>query len=157
MKPRATILSNIRLRIEDQFSIKAADPAQRWFRDVWRRPWRPLNPLRPACTIVDVGQVNNEQTDEDVSSRTRTLSYHLVIDLAENWDRQTLSEDWSDRVELIHVSLENWLKAGPGLISHKYLNDDPLEVLLKSGQTESVWIVQMEAQYFINVGLPDKS
>ena len=155
MSFRSDILSGIRDRVEDRFDVTNGSDLK-LFRSVWRRAWRPGNKVRPACTVVDRGQRNAGRDDPD-ASKDVLLSYHLMIDLKEQWDRQTPYEDWSDNVQGIIEALQNWLPVGCGVVTHDYVDDDPWEVELAHGAREEVWLIAMEVGYILDVEGRDRT
>lgn len=141
---RTLILDQTRERIEAHYGATDGTK-EKLFRQVWRRPWLPGNTIRPACTVVDDGQ--RKEDFSDVLYRDLMLRINLVIDLAENWERQAAMQDWSDRIQDIIVDLVNWMPPGCGVERFEYVDDDPLDVLLQNAKAESVWIVRFEVKY----------
>lgn len=154
MKQRTKILTDVAVRLNDKFNLATGSDIQ-LFRSVRRGAWRPGNAIRPALTVVDDGQAIESPNDEE--GRMLTLRYKIVIDLAENWDRQTPMEDWSDRVETIWVCLQNWMVVGTGMLRHDYISDDPFDVIVAQGKSETIWVIEMEARYVADVGDMDKA
>lgn len=141
---RTLILDETRKRIDDHFNATGGS-VERLFRNTWRRPWMPGNIVRPSCTVVDDGQ--RKEDDSDVTCRDLIVKIRLVIDLAENWERQQPFVDWSDRVQKIIKDLVNWMPPGCGVERFEYISDDPIDVLLAAGKSESIWIIEFEVKY----------
>ena len=141
---RTKILDLTRDRIEAHFGATAGT-IEKLFRNTWRRPWRPGNTVRPACTVVDDGQ--RKEGDSDVPCRDLVVRPKLVIDLAENWERQAKMQDWSDSIQKIIIDLVNWMPPGCGVERYEYTDDDPFEALLQNGKSESIWVVMFEVKY----------
>jgi hypothetical protein len=141
---RTSILDLTRTRVDDGFNSTGGSEA-RLFRNTWRRPWLPGNIIRPACTIVDDGQ--RKEGDSDTTCRDLIVKPKLVIDLAENWERQEPLQDWSDSVQKIIKHLVNWMPPGCGVERYEYIDDDPLDVLLQAGTSESIWVIRFEVKY----------
>jgi len=141
---RTSILDQIRVRIEAHFGVTAGT-ILKLFRNTWRRPWMPGNTVRPSCTVVDDGQ--RKEADSDNTCRDLTVKIRLVIDLAENWERQQSIEDWTDIVQKIIKDLVNWFPPGCGVERLEYISDDPFDVLLQGAKAESVWIIEFEVKY----------
>jgi len=151
--PRTNILKAVRLRIANNYGPRTA---HNWFRGVWRKPWQPGNKQRAACWVIDDGQRKAMSSGDAETEKQYVLSYKLIIDLKENWDRQKPFEDWTDHIQTMVVNLQNWLPPYC-LIRNDYIADDPFDVVLSSGAVESVWMVEMEVEYATAVGNLGKS
>lgn len=141
---RTLILDQTRDRMEAHWGATGGTK-EKLFRNVWRRPWLPGNTIRPACTVVDDGQ--RKESDSDMTYRDLLLRLKLVIDLAENWERQAPLQDWSDRIQNIIIDLVNWMPPGCGAERFEYVDDDPFDVLLQATKSESIWVVMFEVKY----------
>lgn len=150
---RALILSDVTDRIAAKFGPQTRNS---WFRWVRRGPWTPGGQNLPGLTVVDDGQEKAIPKGDAEDSKQYILRYQLVIDLAADWGRQDETQDWSDRVEDIWKHLQNWLPAR-GLIRHDYVRDDPVDVYVGQAKVGSVWIVELEAEYFREVGELEKT
>jgi len=147
------ILSAIKERLNQKFGPGGDE--EEIFRAVWRRPWKPGNTVRPALTVVDDGQMKTDGNPED--SKDVVLKIKLMLDLAANWDREAAQDTWSPRIQAIVESLINWLPTGAiGVTRLDYLSDDPLDVLIPDGKSESIWVIEFECTYFLDVETRDR-
>lgn len=150
---RALILDGAKSRINTAYG--PAGISAHWFRNVWRRPWAPGNQVRPALTVVDGGQQQlSDPQNED--TKEYELTFQTVLDLEADWSREKSEQDWSDRVEALKVLIQNWLPAY-GVLEMNYRNDEPVEVVLQAGKVEAIWVIEFTARYFCEVGVFGKS
>lgn len=147
-RTRTQIKQNIGELIEQKFSLAKGTDGQ-WFRQIKVGPWQPGNKTRPAATVVDYGGSRDGKNDSD-TTKSRTLKIHVVLDLNDQFDREAKVADWSDRIEQISLALQNY-RAGAGVTRMDYIADDPFEVLLGNGASEQIWVLEFEADYFVEV------
>ena len=145
---RTLIKQNLGKEINRLFGRSAGTLGQ-WFRSVRVGPWQPASKVRPACTVVDNGAKKGGQ-DDSGTTKGRVLAVHLVLDIESEGDKEKTVADWSDRVALIDQSLQNFKPAG-GLRRFDYISDDPYEVILTSGSSQQIWMMEFEAEYWIEV------
>ena len=149
---RTTILDAAKTALDGWYGPSGSE--DRIFRKVWRRAWRPNNSVRPAATIVDNGQKRVENED-DAESEIFAVAWVIVIDLAENWDRQDPYTEWSDYIADIIKKFHNWCGAGCGEFNTTYVSDDPFDVLLVDGASKEIWTIEFETQYIAEVNAID--
>ncbi|MCE5257008.1 MAG: hypothetical protein LLF89_09210 [Spirochaetaceae bacterium] len=148
VRTRTQIKQNVGELLDAKFSLAKGSDGQ-WFRQIKVGPWTPGNKVRPAATVVDFGGSKDDKNDSD-TTKGRTLKLHVVLDLVDQFDRENKAADWSDRVEQIALAIQNY-RAGAGVTRMDYVNDDPFEVLLVGGASEQIWVIEFEADYFVEV------
>lgn len=144
---RTLILDNVKARIQRLYGPEGT--TGQWLRDVYRGPWILGREIRPYCTISDFGGKRSERNNSD-TQKNRVLSFHAILGLNENWERVDKVQDWSDRVAQIAESIQNY-KAAAGMKRLDYISDDPFEVVLESGASEAIWIIEFEAEYWVDI------
>ena len=130
------------------------------FRFIRRGAWRPGNPIRPGLTIIDDGQeitfneLDDEKNDDgQTGSSDATLKIKIVLDLAENWDREQPNRDWSNIVQDVARRFGNWCPAGFGIMNTRYMGDDFFDFLAGEGKSEQLWMLEFEVDYFFESGI----
>lgn len=145
---RVKILDHYRALLERQY-VKGA---RNWFRWAKRLPWRPGNPQRPAMWIVDDGQERSEKEDDTPDARSFKLKWKIVLDLAANWENEEVVEDWTERVQAIILTvLPNGADPPWAIERTNYVSDDPVDVVLSSGASEQIWIIEFETYYLQDI------
>ena len=147
---RARILEATKTRVDQNFCKNSGN---KYFRDVVRGPWQPGGSLRPKLWVCDDGQEPGEPNDTDIESQDRKLKVKLVIDLADVLSRETVVSDWSDKVEAVVLNLQNYLAPGCGVLRCNYAGDDPFDVLFGDAKTQTIWVIEFEVKYFVDVGV----
>jgi hypothetical protein len=145
---RTLILDNVKTRLDAAFGPQGTEG--QWFRDSWRGPWIIGRQSRPYYCISDFGAKRSENLNSN-TQKNRVLSFHVILGLNENWERVDEHQDWTDRVEKIAAKVQNYKAAG-GMKRLDYISDDPFEVVLESGQSEGIWVIEFEAEYWMDVG-----
>lgn len=145
---RTKILEAVRARLDTAYGPKTANS---WLRSVKLGPWAPGSAVRPCLTVNDGGQRKAMNDGDAEDTKQYVLTIELILDLSANWERQADAEQWSDRIEQIWTHLQNWLPA-QCCLRMDYASDDPMDVILTNGSTQSVWRIELECEYFKDVG-----
>lgn len=151
MQLRTSILKAIRDRVNAYYGPTGS--ALHMLREVRRGQIRPAD-ARPTATVVDGGERKGDVDDDD-ESESRALTVQLALHIADAWERQAESEEWTDNVELLKALLVNWLPAGLGGLKMKFVSDDPFDCIFLSGAQEALWQIEFEATYFVEAQAPD--
>lgn len=141
---RVQVLDNVVERLEKFFGPSGT--VRPLLRAVKRGPWKPGNPMRPAATVVDYGAKKTGGKNSD-AGKNRTMSFQVVIDLAADLGRADLAIDWSQEIERIRMAVQN-MNACACCLRLDVISDDPIEVLLSESESELVWVLECEAEYF---------
>lgn len=145
---REQILAAIKTRIENQFGPKTS---RSFLRGVNAGPWRPKSAVRPVLWVHDAGQRKAMPAGDGEEAKQYVLSVQLIMDLQVDWERAAEATKWTSRVEEIWRHIQNWLPPH-GCIRMDYTGDEPLDLVLSSGEMQSVWVVEFEAEYFDETG-----
>lgn len=145
---RTLIKQGIAQKLDADYSFSKGTVAQ-WFRKIEVKPWTPGNTVRPAATIVDFGTRKSGKVNS-ATTKNKTLSGQIILDIEAQLTREEVIADWSDRVEMISIALQNYKAAG-GILRLDVTADDPFEVVLGEGKSENIWVIEFECEYFIEV------
>lgn len=148
-RQRTRILEAFKTRLNTLFNSKTGTE-QKLFRAVWRRQLVPAGEtMFPAVTVVDDGQRRGDETDQEEVGETRVLGVRIVLHLADKWESEAATRDWSDNVDLVDRKLRG--RPGLGILDIRYQNDDPFDVVFMSGAQEAVWVLDYEVEYVAEV------
>jgi hypothetical protein len=147
-KQRTLIVTAFAQRISDLYWTGATEPApvDAWLRKVGRGPLRPISDMFPSCIVRDAGQARKAGREAEEMT-DRRLSIDVVLVLAEAWETVDVEEQLTDRVEALIYEMEQYCPPY-GVSRMDYVNDDKPDVLFMGGQSNALWVVSFECEYF---------
>jgi hypothetical protein len=126
----------------------ATVPADRWIRASKIGAIQPVGNMCPFLTVTDAGQNSSSEFEDVLDGADRVLTIQAVLQYGVNWDDVDDVQQWSERVEKLIALVEKQIPSGGyGVMSMRYIQDNPLEVVWQSGKTEAVWEIIFEADY----------
>ena len=147
MEQRTTIVKKWRDRINAYYGPSGSEALM--FRKVVRGPMNVALKTRPCMFVFDNGQRRNAYNDNE--SEGRTLAIRTIAYLQETWDRTSNYEEWQDNIEILTRKMLTGDPADVGCTAVRYLNDEPLELVLLDGAAPAVWVVDFEVDYFTEI------
>lgn len=112
--------------------------------------WAPGRKPRPQLTVVDDGQQRAGFSDAE-QCKEMLLDVRLVLDLEDNWDREETYKQWTDFVADLIEQVSNVMVPGTGMTRAHYRDDDPIDVVLQSGDSEQIWTIGFDVRYVMHV------
>jgi hypothetical protein len=119
------------------------------FRKVERRQWMPGCDARPSAFVNDDG-VRKSDGAQSERTKEKTLGFQVVINLAADFGTERQVTDWTDIVEGLCVRLQNY-NPKCGVKRLDVTMDTPVKVELMTGDSEHIWVIECEADYFVEV------
>ena len=111
--------------------------------------WTPANAPQTRVTVLDNGQSRAGYKDAE-TEKSMALETEVIIDLPGTW--RSDYDTWCDAIEAVIVDFQNRLFGVPGALRCDYVDDDPVNIELTSGQNVQVWVIHFRTTYSIGVG-----